>query len=197
MQGLKAKSTGNGWPVEDLLYDAPPMEIALAPREPRHGRRGAVWLGLAILCLMATQACRGRPQFAQSEKSDPEPDEQIVVNEPFPDLPDAPSTSGRLLLEPAQEEDCIAACRRLLELEVSQIKADVDEHLAEGTQSQDLEAMEEDLSQLFADLVAGRIPACIERCRKSFSRGVTECLRLTGDVAAAVDCLARSGAAGD
>lgn len=147
----------------------------------------------AALALLLTGApgcrCEGErapgppPERSGPPEPAPVPPEEAPLATAAP-LPEGPEVPAPLLRERPSEAECEAACDRVLTAETAP--------WLEGTP----EDARPDVGQVLADVRARQRPLCVRRCLEELSRAVTECVRLTPDVAAAVDCLTRTGAVG-
>lgn len=160
---------------------------------PRPTIAAALALSVVLSFLLVSPACKkdgaesGRE--GRAEQKTPPPVEPIPSDEPplAPGLaiPEGPAVAAALLRERPSEEDCRAACEVILTAETGPWLEGTPEDARPGVR------------QVLSDLHDRHRPACVQRCRKDLTRAATECLRLTKDVAAAVDCLDRTGAKGD
>lgn len=160
-------------------------------------------LSVVVLAALVDAGCRsrgadpaGRPAGAGAPAAGPaaqlegapDPSAPLPAEAPIAPavtVPEGPAVAAPLLREPPTRSECAAACDRLVQLEARPWI----EGAAEGQ-------AREDVRQVVASLARREQPACVERCRAELSKAATACVMATEDVAAAVDCLARTGLVG-
>jgi hypothetical protein len=160
-------------------------------------------LSVALLAALVDGGCRsrgteegarpalpGRPAAGPAAQLEGAPDPSAPLPAAAPiapavAIPEGPAVAAPLLREPAGQAECAAACDRLVQLEARP--------WIDGTPEGQAR---EDVRAVIASLARREQPACVERCRKELSKAATACLMATEGVAAAVDCLARTGLVG-
>ena len=138
---------------------------------------------VAVTLVVAAPACK-RESFEPARRSSPSvPVPRKAVAAP-PVATEGPAVAAFLLRSPPTTEQCQVACDALIDAELAPYRESAAAELREG------------VAAVIERVRERERPPCVARCRERMTRAVTDCVRLTTDVSAAVDCLARSGAEG-
>ena len=129
-------------------------------------------------------ACK-RESFETPRRSIPGPAvPPRAIERPLPDEKAGAQVAAPLLRAAPSAADCRAACDKLIEAELAGYLSRTPDELKKGVRA------------AIDRLRERERPLCEARCGEKLTRAVTECVRMTDGVSAAVDCLERTGAYG-